>query len=289
MSATPEDAYVVCWKRGTRPRFAVEAHWASARELFERRLIESGEGAERYRVAYAELTEEGRGISCGDLGIYHPHRVGDVSDPDVFLRVRGRRGLLPVVGEKARLIELTNRLDQKHITYEKFFAASSEEVEESPQPPSESKPSPQARRALKALLDRTAVAETLDSLTPGERIHVAEGLRDARRFVQARSIAEGLVRAKPTPGRLNLRGSVLRDLGMLDASAESYSESIALCDSPERNPFAYIGLAATLRRLRRSQEAYDLIRRPLRHYPDNRYARETQEAIYRDLARPGAG
>jgi tetratricopeptide (TPR) repeat protein len=288
MSAISEDAYVVCWRRGRQPRFALDSNWPTARELFECRLVENGESAERHRAAYGQLTEEGRGVSYGDLGIYHAHQVGDSApEPELFLRVWGRNGLLPVVGSKSRLIQLANRLDRAEVTYEKFFPASSEEIEEAPKPPSESNPSARARRRLKALLERRGSAPSAENLTAGELIYVAEGLRGARRFVQARSIAERLARTKATPGRLNLKGSVLRDLGMLDASAESYRESMALCDSAERNPFAYIGLSATLRRLRRLEEAYDLVRRPLRHYPDNRYALETQDAIYRDLRRFG--
>jgi len=76
---------------------------------------------------------------------------------------------------------------------------------------------------------------------------------------------------------------VLRDQDAPRRSVEIFRESIALCESAERNPYGYIGLAASLRRTGGQEEAWDQIKLPLKHYPDNIHALRVKSALGRDI------
>jgi tetratricopeptide (TPR) repeat protein len=66
-------------------------------------------------------------------------------------------------------------------------------------------------------------------------------------------------------------------------SEESYRDSIELRSSAQHNPYAFVGLAATLRRLGRYDEAHDMVKKANRHYPDDKYVVKTLSAILADI------
>lgn len=285
MAEALDSSYVVCWRE--RPaRFTHAADWSEAREIFEARALASGQRLDGHRRSYGLLTRPGAGIEAGALAVYRGVRVDANAriDPDAFLLVEARPRIA-VLGPRLILDGYVARLAPQGVRSELFVAAADDQVMPPKQsPPTEAETSLRAHQAAQALARGTrGLDEVRAELSIAELIYVGYELRRAKQPALARRIAEVLLREGVTPGRLNLLGAALRSLGFFDASVRAYEDSIAKCDLADRNPYAFVGLAATLRRLGRQDEGYDLVKRARRFYPEDRYVVETLDAILRDL------
>ncbi len=281
-------SYVVCWTADRKRRFdSLDlSEWSSARLRFENQvaLLASGTLGSR---SYTELSERGGGIPPHrriPVGIFRAHRLEISLAPDLFACVYLRPRVIPLLGP-ANAVETRLRVFRergfKCVCYTPVTPAEANAVRK---PPSEAKRSVSAQHVLDRIIaDESEMRTLLGTLSVGELIWVGEEARRATRADIAREAADLAVTRIRTPGTLNLLGGALRDQHSYDRSIEVFTESIELQESAEWNPYGYIGLAASLRRKGRQDEAWDELKRPLRYYPDNEYAVRVRAALEGDL------
>lgn len=272
--------YVVCWVIDDRRWFDWAASWSDARRLLDEKM---GDGSSEDRVSEVRrllscfLQEDV--VSAGFApeprrhlpGVYRAVRICVDQEPDSVAVVRPPGALVVIAGPRAEVEQHLGTL-APHERYE-----SQRGRPPGPRrPPTRARESVSARRALDQIQAGEAARTQLASLTFGELVWVAQTARQLRRDRRSpeldRAVEEAAalaLRRERSTAALNLKAATLRDAGALQASRDATLESLALCDSPELNPFAYAGLAATLRRLGEYDEADVLVKKALRHYPDD--------------------
>ena len=282
-SQVEQRIFVVCWRdKQTQHRFFTEPAWTEARDRFEQvfEVLHPDGDIERFRALYG--TVEGSGIvpePSQPIGLFLCRASGG---HDLFVVARGCGKCVPVLG--SRLI-LESRLDglPSGLGIERYFPQDLAAFEADQRtPPSDMKRTREATECLDALLAGSDVGDSSQQITQDELIWVGHAARETNPSL-AHRVAELAVKRSRRSGALNLEGAVLRDLGLYRRSAESYRESISLRSSAKSNPYGFVGLAATLRRLHEYDEAHDFIKKVNRHYPEDKYVAKTFNAILSDM------
>jgi tetratricopeptide (TPR) repeat protein len=283
---------VICWSVNGKRAFAhVTTGWATGKSRYEEQSALLTRGAPMSELPYHRLARPGGGIPPhprNPVGFFHANRIEVDHAADRFACVYMRPRVVPILGPAAAV----------EIQMERFRAAGADHVWYTPVPstltnasaiaPSEAKQSVGARRALDVVIADVARMDVeFGALSSGELVWIGETARADHRLAPSLVIAEtaahmALARRR-TPGALNLLGGVLRDQHRHAHSLEVFTESIELCESARWNPFGYIGLAATLRRLGRLDEAWDHLKRPRKYYADNQHALNVKAALAREM------
>lgn len=274
--------FVVCWRAQGERRFVAGERWAAVAPVFLQRLGELCPGTRRAEVAalYERLETPGVGFAPTErrpVGAYRALRLEGAGES---LIVFGPREV-PVVGPRGAIDALVAEVRRRsaEARVERYGLG---DPLPAPEPPSEVRYSAAARAALDAhLAGERSLAGAVQGLSRGELLWIGEEARERDEPFVAEQIAAIVLSREYTPGGLNLKAAAARDVGALEASLEAYDESLSLQRSAQFNPYAYIGRAATLRRLGRLGDAYDSVKLALRHYPGNEYAVRTREAILR--------
>jgi hypothetical protein len=282
--------YVVCWTRDERAEFFASETWAYVRDLFEERVAELAPGhvIEQLRGQYPALDRGGKaggGIAPAvtrPVGIFRALVASPEGPLEAFLCFGHR--MVPVIGSAAlieQLAEDVKRRDPRARCH--LYRAGDREPPD--RPPSELRATPRARRAADQCIGhRDGVRAATTCLSSGELLWVGMRARDCEHPMLALRVAERALQHAYTPGGLNLKGAAYRDLVVYDQSLAAYDESINICSSARNNPYGHIGRAATLRRLSRSDEAYDAVKKALRFWPNDPYALRVRNAIVRGSA-----
>jgi tetratricopeptide (TPR) repeat protein len=282
--STSPTSFVVAWQAEKYGCFVGSDAWAPVRQRFERELERERPGVqlEELRRRYSELRQVGAHLlpwtdastsACCALRL-------DRDEPALFALVQTSRGVVPVVGSED---QIDARLGGARAAAAIYRPATDEELAPPQRPPSDVRVTPAAQRAHARISERRARApEALGRLSLGEVIWVANALRAGRDTVLAFDVAKLALQRERSPSTLNLMGGVLRELGLLDESAAVFRESIDACPSAGANPYARVGVAATYRRQGRWDDAYDEVKRALRHYPTERHISELYDALQRD-------
>jgi hypothetical protein len=281
-------AHVVCWTAGGKRRFEYfdPSDWAGARFRFEDQVATLAPGRPAINPPYGDVREPGGGIPPQPrlpVGLFHAYRLESDIAPDVFICLYAPAKVLPILGPAKAVDAVLDALPPRGIACDRYAPLTPAEASAPRRPPSEAQRTARAQRALQlALADRTQIQPALRSLSVGELIWVGEEGRRARNPAIATAAAHLALARERTTGGLNLLGGVLRDQYSITRSIEVFRESIDLCESAERNPYGYIGLAASLRRTAGHDEAWDRLKGPLKYYPDNDYALRVKAALQRD-------
>jgi hypothetical protein len=287
-----QSIYAVCWRDDKR-LFEWAATWSQARALLDARI---GDGSSEERIAKLIrqcsrfLYDEPICVGFGPdprlhlPGVYRAIRVCPEQEPTVLAVIRRPGGFLVIAGPND---EVTRRLGRTKPNERYVLAQPVPEGER--RPPSIARDTASAKRAMDVILAGEGIREHLLDLELGELIWFAQRGRRLRRqspnirlnqaISEAVAIALSIQRTSET---LNLRAAELRDAHALDASRQVSLESIALCDSPEHNPYGYGGLAATLRRMRLYEEGDVAVKKALKHYPNEEPLLALRAAIIRD-------
>jgi len=280
--------YVVCWSDDGKLRFDYFelGDWQSARDLFEERAALLASVCPLVNPPYGDLARRGGAVPPSrriPVGIFRAHRIETHVAPDLFVCVGRAPRMLAILGPAAEVDRRTAALREQRVECRRYVQPSVDERNARPKPPSELAYSVGARHALdRVKADETQIGTVLVGLPVGELIWIGEQARKEDHAWVAGEVARLALRRSRTPGTLNLLGSVLRDRGELDRSIETFTESLDLCESAKLNPYGSIGLAASLRRCGRSDEAWDVLKGPLKHYPDDEYALNVRAALVRD-------
>jgi tetratricopeptide (TPR) repeat protein len=286
-------SYVACWDEAGDRRFVASDDWLQVRPIFESQaqLLVPGIQIDRLRQQYVRLLDRGGGINYRrghPVGAFRAFQVEPDKTPDQFVCFLLRPRSLPILGPAAALDPIKAKLPDPS-SYDVFTPADLSALGPRKEPPSESRGTARARQALKTVrADPASIGPASRGLSVGELLWIGHELRklpDHRDGQAALKIADIAVQRGLTPGVLNLLGAALRDAALYADSETAYRESIELCESAGFNPYGYVGLAATLRRLDRPDDAYDEVKKALRFYPLNHYANETRDAILRDMHR----
>jgi hypothetical protein len=237
--------------------------------------------------SYSELYGRGGGIPPHrriPVGIFHAHRLEIGLAPDLFACVYIRPRVIPLLGPANAVVARLHVFRERGIECVYYTPVTAAEANAVRKPPSEAKRSVSTQHALdRVIADGSETRALLGTLSIGELIWVGEEARRANRTGVAREAADLAVARSRTPGTLNLLGGVLRDQHSYERSIEVFAESIGLRESAEWNPYGYIGLAASLRRKGRQDEAWDKLKGPQRHYPNDPYVMGVKAALERDL------
>jgi len=293
MTCTLErSTFVLTWEVDGEKRFLNWPDWTTTRAHLDpaARALGFEQRLPQLLTSIGALDRIGGDIGEGlPLGISRAHVLEGSEEPEAFYRI-WTRGFLPVVGPTALLEELVRRCQgnatTKELQVDRFTRADKPLRPSPPKPPEEAIRSQRAVDLLAPLCHGEADAEALDALSSGELIWLAYRARERKRVLLARRLGELAWRRRRTCGALNLLGAVNRDLGFLDKSQSTYRRSLALFDfDVATNPYGFVGLAATLRRIGGQDEAYDLLKKVLRVYPQDTYARETFDAVLADMTR----
>jgi hypothetical protein len=217
-------------------------------------------------------------------GAFRAIHLDPGEDPTLFVIARrpgGRR--LPLVGPAAILekeIALL-RLAPYPLSVERYSVASDPFERRYKEPPSEARGSSAATHALAGLRAGSPPSSVIVGLGVPELLWLASAAQDARMSTAFRVIAEGALAKERTTSTFNVCGSAYREMTP-SRSREMYEASLDLVPSPEHNPYAHIGLAATLRRLDESDLAYLHVAKALHFYPQNEYGLRVKNAILKE-------
>lgn len=287
-----QSIYAVCWREDDR-LFEWAASWPDTRLLLDAR-VGDGSSEERavelIRQCSRFLYDQPVCVGFGPdhkrrlPGVYRAIRLCPDREPAVLAVVRRPGGLLAIAGPKDEVARCAARVKPS----ERYVLARPVPAGER-RPPSIARATASAKRAIDVICAGEGIREQLLGLELGELIWFAQRGRQLRRetpntrlnqaISEAVAIALTIQRSTET---LNLRAAELRDAHALEASRQVSLESIALCDSPELNPYAYAGLAATLRRIGLYEEADVLVKKALKHYPAAEPLVALRAAIVRD-------
>jgi Tetratricopeptide repeat len=277
---------VICWSERRERKFVWFEDWRSARDPFECKAQELAPGLDVEALAgrYGELEPRGGAIRAGGrlkVSAFHAHRVEPGHNPDLFVRLSVGVKDLAILGPAHAVEQLIDRAGRSHV--ERFTLAGGMFDETASGPPSRMRPTPNARLALTRLLnERQPTAVALAALSIGELLFVISQARTERRPARAVRAADYALRREWAADVLNQKGGALRDLGRTRESIAVFEASIELCESARFNPYAYVGIAATHRRLGEYDEARLAAMRAHRHWPNNKYVLEVLDALERD-------
>lgn len=284
MGEGADSAYVVCWMSGGTQDFIWNRSWRNLRRHLDSELYRSRPWFPDEEIARlcSDLGEPLGGFPPSEkrpVGAFHVAWPSTEPSALVLVRARGGGKVLPMLGKRQMLKQkFATRWHGVHTTW--FTPASSSTTT--------TKIRSIRRATVRAnlLLDETRASGTgalgaARRLTLGELVFVAQTLRDEHEPELALAIADVSLELENTTEGHNLRGAALRDMGRLHEAVTAYQTSIELSSSAEFNPYAYVGLAATLRRLGDDDAAWDALKKPLHHHPDDPYARELHDAMTR--------
>ena len=291
MSVSDRPNYVVFSGVGPEASFDWSDDRTAARDSYEHHVRTAWPGRDipTLRKQYGRLAVLGGGIEpSGELtvGLFHAHRLETDQTPSSFALARFGLRVMPLLGPQSAVDALLGTLRET-------VPASSAALYRPRQPvdpmsarsvPSEMRETPSARVVLEDLIaNRQPAGGAWSQLSAGELIWLGHQARTRERPSLALDAAAAAWGRKASCGALNLRAAALRDIAAFDESEEVYRQSLALCSSAEFNPYAYVGLAATLRRQGDPDElAYDLAKQVHRYYPSDKYANEVMAAVLRD-------
>jgi tetratricopeptide (TPR) repeat protein len=287
--------YVVCWVQDGKRWFEWAESWNEARLLLDAHI---GDGSSEERCASvirlcSVFLPDGTGCvgfsprSPQHLpGAYHAIRLSPDRDPSVVAVLRRAGAIVVIAGSDDEVKQRLGRLVPAE-----SYARAAPVAEGERRPPSRARVTVSARRTLDLIKAGPGIREHLVDLGLGELIWLAQRGRQLRRespssrlnqaISEAATMALAIERSSDT---LNLRAAELRDAGALEESRQISLESIALCDSFEHNPYAYAGLAATLRRMGRYDDADVAAKKALKHYPNEEGLLGLRAAILRGAA-----
>lgn len=285
------EAYVGYWEADRRTgevHFTYDSTWSVIKEVLEFH-VRHGRGGEERKRLFGQLSklwdDAVRGVprdpECGQPGFFRVERLAPERPAELFAVVT-RPGtpfrvelLGPADVVEAELAEARRRFSD--LTVDRAVL--------SPNPlrpatgvPSEARCSDRAQRALDRIREGVPTVAAIAKLDVQELTWLGhelgrERLRSA--FIQ---VAQEALQRRRTTSTLNLCGSAFR-LDWPSESAKLFRESIVLEESARDNPYAWIGLAASLGRLHEPDEAEDCLKKVLRWHPDNKYALNVQRRI----------
>jgi tetratricopeptide (TPR) repeat protein len=262
-----------------------EPTWPEAKRRFEEvfAVLDRDGDIERLRAQYAHIEDFGIvPTMVRPLGLFCCHE--QLGGDDLFLVVRGCRTPEPILGSRSVLESRLIGLANSGLQFDRYFPQDVAAFEAAlRKAPSDMICSRQAENCLGQLLEGSEVHGTCQGIGLGELIWVGHAIRKQQNAFLAHRVASLAVGRSRSSGSFNLEGGVFRDLGLFRRSEDSYRESIALNSSAERNPYGFVGLAATLRRLDELDDAYNAIKKANRHYPEDKYVARTLNAILSDM------
>lgn len=289
-----KDTYVAYWiDRDTgEVQFAYNDEWGPVREIldFHTRGGRASEGARRLVGQLGRLNDDHlRGLArdpvSGQPGFYRAHRFALDREPDVFALARkpGTPHLVPIVAPAEVVEAELNKLRRSVPNLEVERATLSEDPLRPPKTiPSQARRTAPAQRAFDRIGDGVAVRAAIVGLTVEELTWLGHALGRARMRAEFLFVAALALRRRRDISTLNLCGSAYR-LDWPSQSEALFRESIEMEEDARDNPYAWIGLAASLRRLHEHDEAYDCLKRVRRWYPENEYAMNLERAIRREM------
>lgn len=277
---------VICWSERRERRFAWFEDWRSARDPFECKAQELAPGmdVEALVCRYGELALPGGAIRAGGqlrVSAFHAYRIEPAQDPELFVRLSVGVQDLSMLGPARAVEQMIPLAGRSHV--ERFIPADGVFDEAASGPPSRMRPTPNARLALARLLnERRSTPAALAALSVGELLFVISQARTEGRPARAVRAADFALRREWAADVLNQKGGALRDLGRFRESIAVFEALIELCESARFNPYAYVGKAASHRRLKNYDEARLAAKLAYRHWPNNKYVLEVIDALERD-------